>query len=249
MQSISRLEQKFNDIANRLTDSWQVLNCYVAPARHGRVCWTFGKEAKPAPAPKPVEKKGRNIFVGINGSFGFPMTLTSNRSTIYTSYKWEYDYWLDDYVSVPYTSTSNGSAFGIGVNLKFGIDFAYPITDKFGMGAYMNIGGGPGFSLDGSAFIGGNVDFKVGLLMLAGDVNDRPFIIGLAPCTGFGMAITGTAAEVDYVPFEIRFGRVTKKHLYVTANVNIGVPIEGIVMIEPGMTIGYHFGDKLKTKR
>lgn len=209
LESINRLEAKFGEIATRLTDSWQVLNCYVAPARHGRVCWTFGKQEY-KPAPKPVVKNGRNIFVGLNGTVGLPMY--------------------------------ENSFFGVGLNMKVGVDFAYPVTDKFAIGLYLNMGGGFGSARYGG--VDGSFDFKTGLLMLAGDVNDRPFIIGVSPFLGFGFM-----PNVEYLPFELRFGRIIKKHLYITGNLNIGIPLNGGFMVEPSVSIGYHFGDKLKAKR
>ena len=245
LQSINRLEQKFSDIANHLIDSWQVLNCYVAPARHGRVCWTFGKEEKPAPAPKPepkpVVRNGRNIFVGLNGTVGFPIGMYNASSYSYSqSY---YDPYTDSYV---YSSAnSNNSSMDLGMNLKFGVDFAWPVADRFAIGVYTMIGGGPSMSLGNSGVdvFSGGMDFKVGLFMLAGDVNNRPFIIGIAPCTGFAMT-----AKNGYVPLEFRFGRVIKKHLYISGNLTFGVPLSGSFTIEPAITLGYHFGDKLKTK-
>lgn len=227
VRSMSELGGIFGSIANNLVDRWQILRCYVAPARQGKVCWTFGKKGtKPAPI-QPVVKNGRNIFVGLNGTIGIPMGMTSGRYYSGGSY-------------------SYFDAFAFGMNIKFGVDFAYPVADKFAIGTYMNIGAGPGmlFANVGNSAIGPNFDFKVGLLMLAGDVNDRPFIIGLSPCLGFGFV-----PGVEYLPIELRFGRITKKHLYVTGNLNIGLPLYGNFMIEPGITIGYHFGDKLKTKR
>ena len=216
VSSMSQLGYIFGKLANDLVDRWQILRCYVAPARQGRVCWTFGKKAYKAPAPLPDVRNGRNIFVGLNGTIGIPMGM---------NYR---------------------DAFGFGMNIKFGVDFAYPVADKFAIGTYMNIGSGPEMAFDGKGevYLGPNFDFKVGLLMLAGDVNDRPFIIGISPCVGFGFN-----PVVYYLPFEFRFGRITKEHLYVTGNLNIGIPFGGIFMIEPGITIGYHFGDKLKTKK
>ena len=224
VKSMSELSSIFGRIANNLIDRWQILRCYVAPARQGKVCWTFGKKGvKTAPAPAQTKatpaktpKSGRNIFLGINGTIGIPMS---------------------------YFEANYGSAFGMGLNLKIGVDFAYPVTQKFAIGAYTNLGGGFGMRFTDSYF-GGNFDFKLGVLMLAGDVNDRPFIIGVSPCLGFGLT-----PEVEYVPFELRFGRVVKKHLYVTGNLNMGIPLNGGFMIEPGIAIGYHFGDKLRTKK
>ena len=211
VRSMSELGGIFGSIANNLVDRWQILRCYVAPARQGKVCWTFGKKGtKPAPI-QPVVKNGRNIFVGLNGTFGLPIFA------------------------------NNYGEVGAGFNLKFGVDFAYPVADKFAIGLYMNMGGGMGMLQSG---MGGCFDFKTGLLMLAGDVNDRPFIIGVSPFLGFGFCPGG-----EYLPFEVRFGRVIKKHLYITGNLNAGLPLYGSLMVEPSITVGYHFGDKLKTKR
>ena len=222
--SMSQLGTIFGNIANSLIDRWQILRCYVAPARQGRVCWTFGKkENKPAPAPQPVVRNGRNIFVGINGTIGLPMSIGTAYYSEYSGGSWR-NYSMD--------------AFGFGMNIKLGVDFAYPI------GAYFNIGGGFGMvPIQNDLITDGAFDFKAGVLMLAGDVNDRPFIIGLSPCIGFGFNPLSR-----YVPFEVRFGRVIKKHLYITGNLNMGIPIEGGFVLEPGIAIGYHFGDLIKTK-
>lgn len=202
LESIERLEYKFERIASRLTESWQVLNCYVAPARHGRVCWTFGRqESKPDPKPLPVAKTGRNVFLGLGGSVGFPVTATPD----------------------------------FGMTAKFAIDFAYPITDHFGLGAYCTLGGGVTLIQLYPAF-----DFKVGVLMTLGNVNDRPFLLGIAPFTGFTMA-----GDAGVVPFEIKFGRAINEHLYITGNLNMFIPEFGV---EPSITIGYHFGDKIQTR-
>lgn len=208
------LNNQFRYIAQSLIDSWKVLSCFISAGQNGRVCWTFGKKAykapAPTPAPVPVSRNGRNIFVGLNGTFGVPFAIGEKE-------------------------------FGMGLNLKVGLDFAYPLSDYFAIGAYMNIGSGYSgiFNKEGGA----NFDFKVGLLMLAGDVNDRPFIIGIAPCLGYGWAFPD-----DYLPFELRFGRIIKEHLYITGNLNFGIPLGPCFVLEPGITIGYHFGDWIKTR-
>ena len=82
--------------------------------------------------------------------------------------------------------------------------------------------------------------------MLAGDLRNRPYIIGIAPFTGIG--ICGKKASdhlLPYLPAEVRFGRVLSDNLYITGNLNIGV--SGLVlMFEPGISIGYNFGHRLK---
>ena len=232
VNNTSELDRQFRYIAKSLIDSWKVLSCFISAGQNGQVCWTFGKKVSkpaptPTPAPQPVVRNGRNIFVGLNGTIGFPMTMGSNS-------------YYDPY----YGYTRYEDIFGFGIIAKFGIDFAYPITDRFAMGAYMNIGGGfATVSKQNGTDTDGAFDFKVGLLMLAGDVNDRPFIIGISPCLGFGFNVAS-----DYMPIEVRFGRVIKKHLYITGNLNMGIPLNGGFVLEPGLSIGYHFGDNLKTR-
>ncbi len=211
--TMSELGSIFGSIANSLIDRWQILRCYVAPARQGKVCWTFGKKEKEAPKkvlpPPPAPKKGRNVFIGLGGNIGAPMTVYSEKG---------------------YSSLDFGST------LNFAFDWAYPITDHFGMGTYVSLGGGLMFGSFEGAF-----NFKTGLLMMFGDVNDRPFLLGIAPFTGFTFA-----GESGSIPFELKFGRAVNEHLYITGNVNMYIPDFGI---EPSITIGYHFGDKLQTNR
>ena len=81
-------------------------------------------------------------------------------------------------------------------------------------------------------------DVKLGLLMLAGDLNNRPFIIGFAPCTGYNF----TSDCQEFLPLELRFGRVLGKRFYITGNLNMGIPIYGSFMIEPGIALGWRLG-------
>ena len=225
LESIERLEYKFERIASRLTESWQILNCYVAPARHGRVCWTFGRqEHKVEQKHVPVAKTGRNIFLGLGGSIGLPF-IYYQRS--------------QNYVSGGYASSSYVDVIEFGITPKFALDFSYPITDHFGMGIYTTLGAGMVYDTYNGAQL--SFDFKVGLLMTAGNINDRPFLIGIAPFTGVTFA-----GYMGVVPLEIKFGRAINEHLYVTGNLNFFVPNAGV---EPSITIGYHFGDKFQTQR
>lgn len=81
VNSMSELGSIFGRIANNLVERWQILRCYVAPARQGKVCWTFGKKSKAAPPPKPHDDKPKKDFmrlplfglnVGIGGGFSRP---------------------------------------------------------------------------------------------------------------------------------------------------------------------------------
>ena len=236
LNNFNELPKEFEEIAKNLIESWQVLNCYVAPARQGRVCWTFGRKvAKPTPIPndppKKEPKKGRNVFLGFNGTVGVPMAMsTSNES---------YSYY-DGY------SYRHGSSeyFAMGINIQLGVDFAWPITDRFAIGSYLNIGGGGAIGFTNQTDSPGCFDFRVGLLMLAGDVNEKPFIFGITPCTGYGFV-----REKGYVPLGLRFGRVCTKHFYVTGNLDAGIPIDGAFILTPSISLGYHFGDKIQSQR
>lgn len=244
LESINRLENKFSEIANRLTDSWQVLNCYVAPARHGRVCWTFGKKEiktapkpiEPAQQPKPIAKSGSSYLIGGNLGIGIPIEI--------------------------------GDAVGAGMDFQVGFDFACPISDRFAMGFYFSIGGGftggsnntynnynnynyydygyyaPAIrkanSYSGSYFDGA-FKFSAGLLMEMGDLNDRPFLLGISPCLGFGFD-----AVSEFMPVEIRFGRVFRKNWYMTGDLTFGVPLYGSFILEPSIRFGYNFGHNIK---
>lgn len=78
VNSMSELGSIFGRIANNLVERWQILRCYVAPARQGKVCWTFGKKSKTPPPPNPKPEKDfmrlplLGLNVGIGGGFSRP---------------------------------------------------------------------------------------------------------------------------------------------------------------------------------
>lgn len=212
LNNYSDLGREFEGIAINLIDQWRILNLYVPNSFSGRVAWTYPGEH--------VKHTSRKVFVGFTVSIGLPMTMPYYESAYY-----DYD-------------------FGIGVSPKLGIDFAWPVSDNFAIGFYFNIG--PNFSLVNyndnyqyyaeSKFAVG-VNGKIGLLMLAGNVNDRPFIFGIAPCTGYI-----NIPYQSFLPLELRFGRVLGKRFYITGNLNMGIPIRGSFMIEPGIALGWRLG-------
>ena len=220
LNNYSELGSEFEYIAKNLIDQWRILNLYVPNSFSGRVAWTYpGERLKPAQQPVNT---GHKAFIGLNITFAMPMTMYYYFSQSY------YDY------------------FGIGISPKLGMDFAWPVSDKFALGFYMNAG--PNFTWNDAWRVGYygssyathyniGYDVKIGLLMLAGDINNRPFIIGLAPCTGFKMTTDQT-----YLPLELRFGKVLGKGFYVTGNLNMGIPIDGSFMIEPGIALGWRLG-------
>lgn len=230
LNNYSDLGKEFEYIARNLIDQWRVLNLYVPNSFSGRVAWTYPGERKTS-----IPRRGRNVFLGLNLTLGVPMRLQDY------GYHFGYSYY---------------ESFGAGLGLKLGLDCAWPISDRFALGFYMNVG--PYFTWnhyhghsDDYEYHYNNfeltvgLDVKIGLLLLAGDLNAKPFIMGIAPCTGL---IASTDSQ-RFIPVELRFGRVLSKHFYMSGNFNIGIPFSGSFMIEPSITFGYHFGDKIKKKR
>lgn len=180
--NITELNYQFKTIANYLLDSWKVLNCFLSPGIKGRVCWTFGKKVPiyrtPQPQPKPQPKPETKRQVFVGINGGVGIPFS-----------------FFDYMSM-------------GLDAKLGVDFAFPISDRFAMGAYTSFGGGLIFEeFDELSGLG---HFNVGLLMLCGDMN-KPLLIGVSPGTGVVFANMARA-----VPLELRFGRIKKDHFYVT---------------------------------
>ncbi len=224
----SELGREFENIAANLIDQWRILNLYVPNSFSGRVAWTYPSErAKPILTPS-TKKNGRKAIVGLNVTLGMPMTTPC------------YYY--------------NGQRdFGIGACLKLGIDISWPLSDKFAIGFYLNAGPNitytpvSEYSYYVSSFYYTSVDFgfdvKAGILMLIGELNNRPFIIGVSPSfTGYNM----TGGD-GYLPLELRFGKVLGERFYITGNLNMGIPFYSpcAFMIEPGIALGWRLG-KLK---
>ncbi len=221
LESFDNLEEKFNEIASRLTNSWKVLNCYVAPARHGDVCWTFGGEIE-RPKPKPLPKKPKQTrtgekFVGISGSLG---VLSLNSSYMY------------------------GSTIATILGLSLGVDCAWNLSEKFSIGFYSTIGAGPSFVRAAGPWgyysgVSGALDLKIGALMLFGDINNRPFMLGITPCTGFGLDFGGVGF---YLPLEVKFGRLLNNHFYLSgylqSGICVSIPGGGV---GAGLNFGYRF--------
>lgn len=219
VSNTSQLDNQFRSIARSLIDNWKVLSCFISEGQNGRVCWTFGKKSAPAPAPTPAPApkpapSGNPLLIGGELGLGIPMEF--------------------------------GSGAGAGMDFQAGFDFAYPLNDNFAIGFYTSLGGGftggdyYGYG-SGGAYFGGAFKWTIGLLMEMGDLNDRPFLLGIAPCTGFGFTY-----PTIFVPAEIKFGRVFRNNMYITGNLSLGIPIEGMFFMEPAVHIGYNFGHNVK---
>lgn len=134
-----------------------------------------------------------------------------------------------------------------GFNLHLGGDFTYPISDKFAMGFYISGGGGflgtfkPYNEYDKFSPV---IKLSAGLLMEFGDLNDRPFIVGVGPCAGLGYV------DMDLVlPLEFRFGRHLSNSWYIMGELVYGVSLaKETRCFEPAIRVGYNFGHKAKKK-
>ena len=209
----SELDVHFGRIARSLLDNWKVLNCYLSPGIEGRVCWTFGKKEAPkpvyvaptpTPAPAPRQQPQSKRKIFVGLNFG------------------------------PGIPLAFGSDFCMGVNLKLGVDFAFPISNNFAVGAYTSFGGGIITPFDGVSGMG---HFNVGALMLFGDM-DKPWLIGISPCAGFI-----TSEYLTTAPLEFRIGRLKKETFYTTFDILTGPNFsEGGWYVEPRVTLGWHFG-------
>ena len=132
-----------------------------------------------------------------------------------------------------------------GANLHIGYDCAYPIGDNFALGFYVSGGGG---------FLGAFKPYNeydkfysmfklsAGLLMEIGDLDERPYLVGVGPCTGIGFL------DMDMIlPIEFRFGRFISKNWYVMGEVVYGYSLAGeTASLEPSIRVGYNFGQRRK---
>ena len=147
--------------------------------------------------------------------------------------------------------------FGSGLDFQLGFDFAYPFTERFALGAYFSIGGGftGGYDYEyyeygysdyfeyeygSSDYFAGMFKFSVGLLMEIGDLDERPFIMGISPCLGYGFSDL-----TAFVPLEFRFGRVFRNNMYILGEATFGLPLYGGFYFEPTIRVGYNFGHHL----
>lgn len=135
-----------------------------------------------------------------------------------------------------------------GTTLHLGGDFAYPISDKFAMGFYISGGGGflgsfkPYNEYDKFYAV---IKLSAGLLMEFGDLNNKPYLIGIGPGTGLGYV------DMDLVlPIEFRFGRVFANNWYVMGEITYGYSLANETRyFEPSIRVGYNFGHKARARK
>ena len=132
---------------------------------------------------------------------------------------------------------------GVGASLNLSYDCAYPINDHFALGFYLTGGGGFwGEYKQYSSVDDQHLVFRLtaGLMMQIGDLNNRPYLLGVAPCTGLGLY------DMDMVlPIEIRFGKYVTDRWYVMGELTYHHSLANETLcIEPAIRIGYNFGRK-----
>lgn len=136
---------------------------------------------------------------------------------------------------------------GMGATLNIGYDCAYPVNDRFALGFYLTGGGGFwGEFKQYSTVDHVHAVFRLtaGLMMQIGDPKDRPWLVGVAPGTGFGLY------DVDMVlPVELRFGKYLTDRWYIMGELTYHVSLAGeTACLEPAIRVGYNFGRKVKAR-
>ena len=137
---------------------------------------------------------------------------------------------------------------GMGLSANIGYDCAYPVNDKFALGFYLIGGFGFWSEFDKYSNIDdAHVTFRLatGLMMQIGNPQDKPWLLGVAPCTGFGLY------DADMVlPVEVRFGKFITDRWYIIGELTYHVSLTNeTACIEPAIRIGYNFGRKIKVKK
>lgn len=238
LNNISELIDTFSGIARNLTEQWKNLSCTSALNHNGLVCWTLGE--------KPKVKK--HMLLGINIGFGFGVhsceytTRTTHYNNNYNN-DYYYNNYYDNYYGYgydndnSYTVTEKHFITNIGYKMDFGLDFAYPITTKFGLGFYFS-----GFFDTGyvrSYYGDGYKNFtdgglSVGLLTTIGNYHEKAALLaGLGCNLDFG---EGPNAD-------IRLGVLFNKGIYLMTTISTGFTPYAMTF-----NIGYNFGALFNVK-
>lgn len=136
---------------------------------------------------------------------------------------------------------------GAGMTVNIGYDCAYKVKDNFYMGFYLTGGGFWGEFKQYSKVDHFHPVFRLtaGLQMAFGDIQNKPWLIGVAPFTGFGLY------DLDMVlPVEIRFGKYITDRWYIMGELTYHVSLaKETATLEPAIRFGYNFGRKIKQKK
>ena len=134
---------------------------------------------------------------------------------------------------------------GMGLSFNVGYDCAYPLNDQLALGFYLNGGGGfwgefKKYSKDDHMHVAFRLN--AGLLLRIEDGNQLPWMVGVAPCTGFGLY------DMDMtLPIEVRFGKYLTDRWYIMGQLTYHVSLANeTACLEPAVRVGYNFGRKVK---
>jgi hypothetical protein len=127
-----------------------------------------------------------------------------------------------------------------GLNLHLGYDRTYPVNERLSMGFYLSATGGFMGAFDQSIRYDNYysvMQFTAGILFEFGSLSERPYIVGISPCAGFGLV------DMDMVlPIEIRFGRIFAHQWYITGGFTYSISLANETRYwEPAIHFGYNF--------
>lgn len=209
LENMTNLENTFSEIAEGLVQRWQTLYCNSAINHEGGVCWTYG-ELPPALKPAPVQ-------VVVKPATYRNIFLGTN---------------------IGLGGGYIGDGF-FGALVSGGVDFAYPMTNKFALGAYMEA-----YGLVPEAAIGGSV----GIMSTIGNFS-----------AGRKAYLVGVGASFDdcgNTLFDMRFGGLFRNGLYLMGQVSLGggadIYYDGMYetsfAVNFSIKLGYNFGRFIKVR-
>lgn len=212
LNNISDLIGTFSSIAINLTDQWKNLSCTSALNHNGLVCWTLGE--------RPKVKK--HMLLGVNVGAGFGLNRLG-----YENYWGEYEY---------------EAVSKVGYKMDFGVDFAYPITTRFGLGCYLS-----GFFDTGALEREGTSDSRYvregtrsgvsfGLLTTIGNYHEKAAFMA-------GLGCSFDDWNDDYFNADIRLGVLLKNGLYFMTTMSVGSAPYSMTL-----NLGYNFGALFEVK-
>lgn len=118
-----------------------------------------------------------------------------------------------------------------GFKLNFGADFAYPITQKFGLGAYF----GGGFGED-------YVGITLGALTTIGNYHEKAAFLG-------GIGCDFNFSHYEQVSVDLRLGVLFRNGLYLMTTMSMGPsPISDYTDFAMTFNLGYNFGALFEVK-
>ena len=137
---------------------------------------------------------------------------------------------------------------GASVTLNIGYDRTWRINENFGVGFYLTGGGGLWSEFKRYDNVDNeHVVFRLaaGLMMQIGNPADKPWLVGVAPCTGFGLY------DLDMVlPMEVRFGKYITDRWYLMGSLTYHISLAGeTACVEPAIRAGYNFGHQPKSRK